>query len=245
MCKPKNDLRPFVWGKTDYVAYRFDYYSIGDAFDQIATEMQSVISEASFSKHKLNRCDLDVIDLDTMAFNLKLSLDEVNNEIVFHFRHIAAAEKVEYEVYIGRFFTQLIFRKLDATVELNFDKFRSLLDCLLHLKSLNLVRMTCIVHSIMEDTIDNMSRIVEENVISELKNNNLSYSTYADSRDVDDIQLESKRVMNLQEEKKILKLEMTGLGYYKTITEQNFLNSYNPLFDVVLLENTRYFRNDT
>ena len=51
--------------------------------------------------------------------------------------------------------------------------------------------------------------------------------------------------MNLQEEKKILKLEMTGLGYYKTITEQNFLNSYNPLFDVVLLENTRYFRNDT
>lgn len=241
MCKTKTDLVPSVWGRTDYVAFRFDYFSIGGAKDEIAGEIQTHFPGSKFASHKLRDEDRMVVSIDSMAYNLNLSLDEVNNETVYHF--LCQEEKEHfYEIYVGRYFTQVIYRKKAITDSYmpNYEDIVYLLDYILRTEKLNLERMTCTVHTIVEDTWEVLLQVAEPVVLSELHDNNVSQSTYTDTRELGDIKLESKRAVNRSQEEQY-KLEVTGVSYYLQLTADRFLQSYVPLMNIALLENTRYF----
>lgn len=242
MCKPKSQLIPSVWRHTDYVAFRFDYYSIGPCRDEIAAKVQEQFPSAIFKTHKLQREDLEIVNIDSLAYNLHLSLDEVNNETVYHFIYNKTEAQFVYELYVGRYFTQLIYKKkeISSAEYPDFADMTFLLDYLLRTEKLNMGQMTCIAHTIMEDSRDEVAKVTEPVVLSELCDNNVSKNQYTDTRVVGEMTLESKRTVNRSSENQY-KLEIMGASYYSQLTKENFLNSYMPLMLSALLENTRYF----
>lgn len=242
MCQPKSHLIKSVWRRTDYVAYRFDYYSIGRAKDEIAEDVQAHFPTAKFTSHKLRDEDRKIVSIDNLAYNLNLSIDEVNNETVYHFAYADDGLTYLYDIYIGRYFTQVVYRKkqiADPNVP-EFHDIDFLLDFMLRSEKLNVERMTCVVHSIDEDTFDKMSRKAEPVTLSEMRDNNVFQSRYSDSREVGVMKLESKRIINRDKEDQC-KLEVIGVSYYPRLTVENFMNSYCPLMNNAVLENTRYF----
>jgi hypothetical protein len=242
MCKPKPQLVDSVWSRTDYVAYRFDYYSIGRAKDEIAGEVQAHFPKSLFTCHPLRDEDRKIVSIDNLAYNLKLSIDEVNNETVYHFVCAGEDSSFQYEIYIGRYFTQVIYRKnqiTDARKPLFLDVV-FLLEFMLRSEKLNIEKMTCVVHTIEEYTFENMLKIVEPVTLSELRDNKVSQSRYSDTREVGDMKLESKRIINRSKEEHC-KIEVIGVSYYQRLTAANFMQSYHPLMDNALLENTTYF----
>lgn len=242
MCKPKPQLVHVVWSRTDYVAYRFDYYSIGRAKDDIAGEVQAHFPKSQFACHPLRDEDRKIVSIDSLAYNLKLSIDEVNNETVYHFVCAGEDSSFQYEIYVGRYFTQVIYRKSQITDahEPLFQDIVFLLEFMLRSERLNVEKMTCVVHSIEEDTFENMLKIAEPITLSELRDNNVSQSRYSDTREVGIMKLESKRIINRSREEHC-KIEVIGVSYYRRLTEETFMHSYRPLMDNALLENTRYF----
>lgn len=242
MCKPKPQLMPFVWKHTDYVVFRFDYYSIGAVKDEIAIRMQRQYPEAEFTMHKLSKEDALVVDIDNMAHNLRLTLDEVNSETVYHGKYEDASKKCAYEFYVGRYFSQVIYRNQPGIdlEQVDFEKLQFLLDYFVKEINLNLIKMTCMAHTIVDETFDDFKRLVDEVVYSELREDNVIQTQYSDFREEGEMQTESKRVIYRRIDGTI-KMIIKGIAYYKKLSTQNFLNSYVPLMHIALLENTRYF----
>lgn len=244
MCKPKSQLIPSVWRHTDYVAFRFAYYSVNQALEEIVELVQEKLPQMRLTMNTITPTEFNRFDIDNLAHDLHLTIDVFNNETLSCLKRVDSEGRYAQEIYVGRFYTQVIFKKVDIA-DANFpmlDDMLFLLDYFVETDKLNIQKMSCAVHTIMEDKLTALVEVTEPIVTSDLSENNVSQTQYTDTREDGDFRLESKRIISRStNNQEVYKLDITGVSFYKNLTVDNFKNSYEPLMKMALLENTRYY----
>ena len=243
MCKVKPQCRAFVVQNTDFIAWRIAYYSVGPFWETLTKSITEKFGVNVFFRQRLGDRDLQKIDIDSISYELKQTLDVLRGEEVCCIPSLLETESGCYECYIGRHFLQIIYNRKNGNLDgIDLSPYAEVLEQLLRSSEVSVVNMVCVVHTFVKDKIDELKKKLESVVINEIVENKVVVSYYSDARNSGAFRLESnRRVRRDVESADVYRFEVMGQSRYQNLDEKSFMNGSREMLEEALLENTRYF----
>lgn len=243
MCSIKKEIIDKVWRScTDY-GFSIAYYSIGNNWESIASELKKLNPDCRFENSNLTEEEIDIINADKLAYTLGLAVSDITKNKCYKFDNIKFANH-DSVIFISRYFLYIFIENdVNLTVSTFEEKDEALFDFILHSFEIEIRAIECNLHCRKEGALESIVSEIDEMAFPDNNDSSIMNSSYVDLRMYEKCQVNLSRTLRKSYDQELYELTITTTASFnQSSIVRSITEIYEEMLHFVLLDTTRILK---